>query len=117
MATATPMRISPLGRVEGDLDLRIEVTDRVVTDAWTEASMFRGFEIILRGKDPQAGLIVTPRICGIAAVVISTKRATRLIRPGRRMFRTTRPSFGISRKAARPSSRFPAGFMRYSQST
>ncbi len=65
MATATPMRISPLGRVEGDLDLRIEVTDRVVTNAWTEASMFRGFEIILKGKDPQAGLIVTPRICGI----------------------------------------------------
>ena len=27
--------------------------------------MFRGFEIILKGKDPQAGLIVTPRICGI----------------------------------------------------
>lgn len=59
------MRISPLGRVEGDLDLRITVRDRVVTDAWTEASMFRGFEIILKGKDPQAGLIVTPRICGI----------------------------------------------------
>jgi uptake hydrogenase large subunit len=64
-STTTPMRISPLGRVEGDLDLRIEVTDGVVTDAWTEASMFRGFEIILKGKDPQAGLIVTPRICGI----------------------------------------------------
>ena len=59
------IRISPLGRVEGDLDLRIEVTDGVVTNAWTEASMFRGFEIILRGKDPQAGLVVTPRICGI----------------------------------------------------
>jgi len=27
--------------------------------------MFRGFEMILKGKDPQAGLIVTPRICGI----------------------------------------------------
>ena len=68
MATASspkPMRISPLGRVEGDLDLKIEVTDGVVTNAWTEASMFRGFEIILKGKDPQAGLIVTPRICGI----------------------------------------------------
>jgi uptake hydrogenase large subunit len=59
------MRISPLGRVEGDLDLRITLDDGVVSDAWTEASMFRGFEIILRGKDPQAGLIVTPRICGI----------------------------------------------------
>lgn len=61
----TDMRISPLGRVEGDLDLRIKLRDGVVTEAWTEASMFRGFEIILRGKDPQAGLIVTPRICGI----------------------------------------------------
>lgn len=59
------MRISPLGRVEGDLDLKVTLRDGVVTDAWTEASMFRGFEIILKGKDPQAGLIVTPRICGI----------------------------------------------------
>jgi Ni,Fe-hydrogenase I large subunit len=59
------IRISPLGRVEGDLDLNVTLRDNVVTNAWTEASMFRGFEIILKGKDPQAGLIVTPRICGI----------------------------------------------------
>lgn len=70
MATVTvnpaqEMRISPLGRVEGDLDLKVQIRDGVVVDAWTEASMFRGFEIILKGKDPQAGLIVTPRICGI----------------------------------------------------
>lgn len=58
-------RISPLGRVEGDLDLKIKIDNGFVTDAWTQASMFRGFEIILKGKDPQAGLIVTPRICGI----------------------------------------------------
>jgi len=51
------MRISPLGRVEGDLDLKLEVTDGVVTDAWTEASMFRGFEIILKGKDPRTKLV------------------------------------------------------------
>lgn len=57
--------VSPLGRVEGDLDVRVTITDGVVTSAWTEAAMFRGFEIILQGKDPQAGLIVTPRICGI----------------------------------------------------
>jgi hydrogenase large subunit len=43
----------------------VKITDGVVTEAWTEALMFRGFEIILRGKDPQAGLIMTPRICGI----------------------------------------------------
>ncbi len=66
MATrAVDLHISPLGRVEGDLDVRVKVEDGVVVDAWTEAAMFRGFEIILKGKDPQAGLIVTPRICGI----------------------------------------------------
>jgi hypothetical protein len=63
--TALDLHVSPLGRVEGDLDVRVTIEDGVVTSAWTEAAMFRGFEIILRGKDPQAGLIVTPRICGI----------------------------------------------------
>ncbi len=57
--------ISPLGRVEGDLDVRVEIEDGQVVNAWTHAELFRGFEVILRGKDPQAGLIVTPRICGI----------------------------------------------------
>ena len=59
------LNISPLGRVEGDLDVRVIIEDGVVTDAWTQAMMFRGFETILRGKDMRAGLIMTPRICGI----------------------------------------------------
>jgi len=46
------LHVSPLGRVEGDLDLRVTVEDGVVTQAWTEAGMFRGFEMILKGKDP-----------------------------------------------------------------
>jgi len=57
--------ISPVGRVEGDLDVRVDVENGVVTNAWTSAELFRGFEIILRDKDPQAGLVVTPRACGI----------------------------------------------------
>ena len=57
--------ISPVGRVEGDLDVRVDISDGYVTNAWTQAQMFRGFEVILKGKDPKAGLIVTPRICGI----------------------------------------------------
>jgi len=59
------LEISPVGRVEGDLDVRVEIDDGQVVNAWTQAEMFRGFEIILRGKDPQAGLVVTPRACGI----------------------------------------------------
>ncbi len=39
--------------------------DGEVVNAWTQAELFRGFEVILRDKDPQAGLVVTPRACGI----------------------------------------------------
>ena len=45
------LHISPLGRVEGDLDLRVTVDDGTVTDAFTTAGMFRGFEMILKGKE------------------------------------------------------------------
>ncbi len=65
MTNIKTLDISPVGRVEGDLDVRVAIQDGVVVDAWTSAELFRGFEVILRGKDPQAGLIVTPRTCGI----------------------------------------------------
>ena len=68
IASAPPTQtidISPVGRVEGDLDVRVDIANGVVVDAWTQAELFRGFEVILRGKDPQAGLVVTPRACGI----------------------------------------------------
>ncbi|NQZ75520.1 MAG: nickel-dependent hydrogenase large subunit [Ekhidna sp.] len=59
------LNISPVGRVEGDLDVQVHMENGVVTKAHTQAAMFRGFERIMSGKDPQSGLIVTPRICGI----------------------------------------------------
>jgi len=64
-AAVQTLDISPVGRVEGDLDVRVDIADGVVVNAWTQAELFRGFEIILRDKDPQAGLVVTPRACGI----------------------------------------------------
>ena len=63
--TVQTLDISPVGRVEGDLDVRVDINDGTVSDAWTQAALFRGFEVILRDKDPQAGLVVTPRACGI----------------------------------------------------
>ncbi len=65
MATAKELNISPVGRVEGDLDVKVYMENGVVTRAHTQAAMFRGFEKIMHGKDPQSGLIVTPRACGI----------------------------------------------------
>ncbi|GAB4416967.1 MAG: nickel-dependent hydrogenase large subunit [Bacteroidia bacterium] len=65
MAAYKELNISPVGRVEGDLDVKVYMENGVVTRAHTQAAMFRGFERIMAGKDPQSGLIVTPRICGI----------------------------------------------------
>lgn len=65
MGAYKELNISPVGRVEGDLDVKVYMEDGVVTRAHTQAAMFRGFEQIMAGKDPQSGLIVTPRICGI----------------------------------------------------
>ena len=77
------LNISPVGRVEGDLDVKVFMEGGVVTRAHTQAAMFRGFEKIMEGKDPQSGLIATPRICGIcggshlycASSALATSRA------------------------------------------
>jgi uptake hydrogenase large subunit len=65
MTQSRRIDIAPVGRVEGDLDVRVDIQDGIVVEAWTSAELFRGFEVILRDKDPQAGLVVTPRVCGI----------------------------------------------------
>lgn len=65
MSTVKELNISPVGRVEGDLDVKVYISNGKVTRAHTQAAMFRGFEKIMEGKDAQSGLIVTPRICGI----------------------------------------------------
>ncbi len=75
MGVTMELKAESLGRVEGELDVKCRIDDGIVTEAWTEGTMFRGFEIILKGKDPQAGLIVTPRICGICGGSHLTKAA------------------------------------------
>lgn len=57
----------PLNRVEGDLEIRVEIVDGVVTDAWSSGMMYRGFENLLVGRGPLDGLVITPRICGICS--------------------------------------------------
>lgn len=62
----TPIILNvPLNRVEGDLDLRVELTDGVVTEAWCAGTMYRGFERMMVGRDAFDGLVITPRICGM----------------------------------------------------
>ena len=53
-----------MNRVEGDLEIKIEVDGNTVTDAWCVGTMYRGYEQILVGRDPKDALVITPRICG-----------------------------------------------------
>ncbi len=57
----------PLNRVEGDLEIRAEIEDHVVSDAWSSGVMFRGFENILVGRGALDGLAITPRVCGLCS--------------------------------------------------
>lgn len=57
----------PLNRVEGDLEIRVEVDDGVVSDVWSSGTMYRGFEKILVGRGSLDGPVITPRICGICS--------------------------------------------------
>jgi hydrogenase large subunit len=57
----------PLNRVEGDLEIRAEVEDGVVVDAWSVGTLYRGFENLLVGRGALDGLVITPRICGICS--------------------------------------------------
>ncbi|MBI5831418.1 MAG: nickel-dependent hydrogenase large subunit [Armatimonadetes bacterium] len=68
----------PLNRVEGDLDLRVELTDGVVTEAWCSGTMYRGFERMMVGRDALDGLVITPRICGMCTTAHLTAAVTAL---------------------------------------
>ncbi len=64
MDNVTSLQV-PLNRVEGDLEVRIEIEDGVVRDAWCAGTMYRGFERIMVGRGALDGLVITPRVCGI----------------------------------------------------
>jgi len=71
----------PLNRVEGDLELRVEVEDGRVVDAWSSGIMYRGFEQILVGRAALDGLVIMPRDRGISgtSLLTSTSRALDMI--------------------------------------
>src|ERR1700752_3374004 len=56
-----------VNRVEGDMEIQVELECGVVTDAWCSGTMYRGYEQILTGRDPADALVITPRICGICS--------------------------------------------------
>ena len=72
------INIEPFARVEGDLKIKIDVKDNVVTDAKVSGIMFRGFEKMLKNHPPEDILVYLPRICGICSVSHSVAAAKAL---------------------------------------
>jgi uptake hydrogenase large subunit len=64
----TRLIVGPFNRVEGDLEVTLDIGGGEVTSAQVNAPMYRGFEQILQGKDPHDALVYVPRICGICSV-------------------------------------------------
>ena len=64
----TRLVVGPFNRVEGDLEVRLEIEDGVVREARVISPLYRGFEQILLGKHPNDALVIAPRICGICSV-------------------------------------------------
>ena len=57
--------IGPFNRVEGDLEVTLDIEAGRVRAAYVNSPMYRGFEQILLGKHPLDALVYVPRICGI----------------------------------------------------
>ncbi len=61
--------LDPVTRIEGHLRINAEVDEGKVTSAWSSAQMWRGLEIILKGKAPQDAWVFAQRICGVCTTV------------------------------------------------
>ncbi|MGC9108661.1 MAG: nickel-dependent hydrogenase large subunit [Caldimicrobium sp.] len=66
---AKKITIDPITRIEGHLRIDVEVDGGRITNAWASAQMWRGIEIILRGRDPRDAWVFTQRICGVCTTV------------------------------------------------
>ncbi|RLI85323.1 MAG: cytochrome-c3 hydrogenase [Archaeoglobales archaeon] len=70
---ATTVVVDPVTRIEGHLRIEMDVKDvetstgvwQVVGTARSSGTLFRGFEIFLKGRDPRDAWFITQRICGV----------------------------------------------------
>lgn len=61
--------IDPITRIEGHLRVDVEVDGGTVQKAWASCTMWRGFEKILKGRDPRDAWAITQRFCGVCTTV------------------------------------------------
>jgi Ni,Fe-hydrogenase I large subunit len=62
---ANKIAIDPITRIEGHLRIEAQIDGGKVTEAWSSSTMWRGLEIILKGRDPRDVWLMAQRICGV----------------------------------------------------
>ncbi len=61
--------IDPITRIEGHLRIEVQVQNGKIVDAYSSGTMVRGFELILKGRDPRDAWAFTERACGVCTTV------------------------------------------------
>ncbi|NON61572.1 nickel-dependent hydrogenase large subunit [Acidianus sp. RZ1] len=57
--------LDPISRIEGHLGVKVKYDHGEYVDARVEVTMFRGFENLLLGKEPQTAINLAGKICGV----------------------------------------------------
>ena len=65
----TRIVIDPITRIEGHLRIDVDVDGGKVKNSWSSGQMWRGIEVILKGRDPRDAWMFTQRICGVCTTV------------------------------------------------
>lgn len=69
---ARTITIDPVTRLEGHFSLRVDAEDGRVVRAYSKGEMFRGFEVLLRGRHPMDAQQITQCICGVCPIAHGT---------------------------------------------
>ncbi len=65
--TLVDMNWDPITRIVGSLGIytKIDFNNKEVAECYSTSSIFRGYSIFMKGKDPRDAHFITSRICGI----------------------------------------------------
>src|SRR5215475_3956535 len=65
--TLVDMNWDPITRIVGSLGIytKIDFANKEVAECYSTSSIFRGYSVFMKGKDPRDAHFITSRICGI----------------------------------------------------
>ena len=58
--------VDPVTRIEGHMRCEVNIdSDNIIRNAVSSGTMWRGLEVILKGRDPRDACAFVQRICGV----------------------------------------------------